>query len=138
MLQCHDEGAQNLARSAMAGVYPFRQNPLDALQVPQAHAHIGPRASESTPAKDRRTLSVECFNSFAEVLRTSQAAVAMPLKLNGDSQWRIFCVVEQLLGRTLRERRKSDEFLHQIRGGSLKLGFGNALSRDAPFNSLGA
>ena len=59
-----------------------------------------------SPAKFCWPLGVECFDPLTKVVRLPEPAVAMALKLNCRREGRVFCVVKQLFGGALRERRK--------------------------------
>ena len=56
----------------------------------------------------------------------------MAFELDGDGQRRILGIVEQLLGRALRERREGAKFVDQRVGRRFELGIGHAFGGDAP------
>ena len=62
----------------------------------------------------------------------------MPLQLNAQGQEGVFRLVEQALGRSLRQRSEGAELLNQGVGGAFEFLVGNDLGDDAPLIRLAA
>src|SRR6476646_9787560 len=75
----------------------------------------------SPAAKFCRPLGVECFDALTKVVRLPEPAIAMALKFNRRREGRVFCVVKQLLGSALRERREGATLFHQFIGRSFEI-----------------
>src|SRR5208337_721597 len=86
--------------------------------------------------KLRAALGVECLHAFLEVLRGAKAAIAMPLKLDGDAQARILRVVEKLFRGPLRKRRERPQLIHKRTGRVFQLAVGDAFGCNAPVVGL--
>src|SRR5690606_19287778 len=95
-----------------------------------------PPLSMSAADEFRRAFFVEGIHAFAEIVGRAQAAVAMPLEIDGDGQAGIVGVVEQLLGGALGERRKGDQLFHQRIDSAFEFSVGDHLSGDAPVIGL--
>src|SRR5579863_4954106 len=81
-------------------------------------------------------LAVEGFDALAEIVGLPQAAIAMPLELDGDGEGRVFGIVQQLLGRALRQRREGAQLVDQRIGCRFQLAVGNTFGGDAPVERL--
>src|SRR5689334_20185731 len=73
----------------------------------------------------RRTFCVEGLNPFLEILRLTQAAIAMAFQFDRDRQQRIFRVVQQLLCRALCKRGKAAKLIDELVGRRFEFTIGN-------------
>src|SRR5208282_3502092 len=90
----------------------------------------------SAAAEFGLALAVEGFDALAKIVRLPQAAVAMPLKLNGNGERRVFGIVQKLLGRALCNWREGAQLVDERVGGRLELRIGDAIGGNAPVERL--